>query len=57
VRADVGVAMTYERLMRHRDDDERLEVDAVLGMPGAQAELDRRRMETVADPDLGFEVG
>jgi hypothetical protein len=51
----VAFAMTYERLMRHRDEDEQLKISALMGMPGAQDELDRQRRTTVAD--LGFEVG
>lgn len=51
----MAFALVYERITRHRDDDERLRVDALLGMPGAQRELDSRRMETVGA--VGIEVG
>jgi hypothetical protein len=51
----VAFAMIYERMQRHRDDDERLRIDALIGMPGAQEEFDRRRMDAVGA--FGIEVG
>lgn len=51
----MGFALIYERLQRHRDDDDRLRIDALLDMPGAKAAYSASRRETVAE--LDFEVG
>ena len=51
----MATALIHERMMRHRDDDEQLKLNAWLGMPGAQAALDENRRESVAGAD--FEVG
>jgi len=51
----VGFAMIYERLHRHRDDDERLKIDAMLRMPGAEARYNASRIEAVGGFDV--EVG
>lgn len=32
----MGYAFIYERLQRHRDDNDRLRIDALLDMPGAR---------------------
>lgn len=53
--APLAFGMIYVRLMRGRDDDERLKADALLGMPGAQARLDSRRRESLSAFDV--EVG
>lgn len=53
--APLAFGMIYERLMRGRDDGEQLKANALLGMPGAQAQLDARRRESLGAFDV--EVG
>ena len=50
-----GYAFLYGRLVAPLDTDGRLEVDAILGDADARAELDRRRLSTVAA--MGVELG
>lgn len=51
----MGFTMVYERLHRHRDEDERLKIDAMLRMPGAEERYDAARREAVGSFDV--EVG
>lgn len=51
----MGFAMIYERMHRHRDDDERLKIDAMLRMPGAEARYAAARREAAGAFDV--EVG
>lgn len=51
----MAFALLHERILRHRDDAEQLKINAMLGMPGAQAALDEQRRESVVGAD--FEVG
>lgn len=51
----MGYTLIYERLQRHRDDDERLKIDALMDMPGARARLDESRREAVGA--MGLDIG
>lgn len=53
--APVGCALIYDRLQRFRDEDDRLRIDAVLGMPGAADRVAaQRRANFIA---AGGEIG
>lgn len=43
--ARAGYSMLYDRVMAGRTDDQRLEIDVLLGDDGAVAELARREQE------------
>ena len=52
MNAVMACSLIYERLQRHRDDDDRLRIDALLDMPGARAALASHRHTTVSDMDI-----
>ena len=52
--AGLAFAWIRRQLVAGMDDDERLDVDVRLGMPGAAEERSRRRRELLAE--MGVEV-
>ena len=53
--ARLAYGMFYATVIAGTDDDGRLKIDALLGDPRAEAELERRRRASVAAMDV--EVG
>lgn len=45
--ARIAYPMLYERVMAGRNAEQRLEVDAILGDPGAVAEIERREQDVL----------
>jgi len=53
--ARLAYPLIYATAIDGASDDQRLEIDALLGDPDAAAEMQRRRFDAMAD--AGFEVG